>query len=53
MKNITCFKCQKEGHYQSQFPENVNKSKDQANNAVIEDLENGVWWIRIEGVCRI
>ena len=39
---ITCFKCQKKGHYQSQCPQ--NKSGDQANAvASMEYSENGVW----------
>ena len=41
IKCITCFKCQKKGHYQSQCPQ--NKSSDQANVvASMGDSENGV-----------
>jgi Zn finger protein HypA/HybF involved in hydrogenase expression len=38
---ITCFKCQKKGHYQFQCPK--NKSGDQANVAAMEDSKNGIW----------
>jgi hypothetical protein len=41
IERITCFKCQKKGHYQSQCPQ--NKSGDQANAAAMEDSENGIW----------
>ena len=42
IEHVTCFKCQKKGHYQSQCPKNIKKSSNQANIAV-EDSENGVW----------
>ena len=43
IEQITCFKCWKKGHYQSQCPENIKKSSNQANIAVMEDSKNGVW----------
>ena len=39
IKRITCFKCQKKGHYRSQCPK--DESGDQAN--VAEGAENGIW----------
>ena len=42
IEHITCFKCQKKGHYHSQCPQ--NRFSDQANVvASMEDSENGVW----------
>jgi len=39
---ITCFRCQKKGHYQAQCPENTKKPVNQAL-AAVGDSENGVW----------
>ena len=41
IERITCFKCQKKGHYQSQCPQ--NKSGNKANVAAMEDSKNGIW----------
>ena len=41
IERITCFKCQKKGHYQSQCPQ--NKFGNKANVAAMEDSKNGIW----------
>ena len=41
IEQITCFRCQKKGHYQAQCPENTKKPVNQALAAVEESA--GVW----------